>query len=295
MKGRRAAQAHHGVLKLSFSTGALYHLPLRTAFSVAREAGFDGVELVESAELFLLGAAHARRLSQAYGLPVLSVHPPIVPYPGMDDARPTVRRLVSLAKGVDCSLVVLHTPKTASTSSPAWRFFLQALQEHTHPTIRVALETSGFFRPGDERFVLHDVRRLQSFAESHDLPVTFDTAHTGTTPYPILEAFALFNGRVANVHLSDLARRHLFPNWRPLHTLILHHQMPGAGVLPLEEFLRMLLRTGYAGSLTLELSPTALQAWSLAKARANLARAVRFVRDVEERTERHEEHGGSKD
>jgi sugar phosphate isomerase/epimerase len=275
------AQAGHGVLKLSFSTGALYHLPLRTAFAVAREAGFDGVELVEGPELFLLGTAHARRVSQQYGLPVFSVHPPIVPYPGMDDARPTVRRLLFLAKEVDCDLVVLHTPKTASTATPAWRFFLQALQEHTHPTIRVALETSGFFRPGDECCVLHDVRRLQAFAESHDLPVTFDTAHTGTTPYPILEAFALFNGRVANVHLSDLARRRLFPNWRPLHTFLLHHQMPGAGVLPLAEFLRMLVRSGYTGPLTLELSPTALQAWSLVKVRANLARAVDFVRDTE--------------
>jgi len=283
------------VLKLSFSTGALYHLPLRVAFSLARHAGFDGVELVEGAELLLRGAAHARRLSHEYGLPVLSVHPPIVPYPGMDDARPTVRRLVTLAEGVDSNLVVLHTPKTASTESPAWRFFVQALQEHTDPAVRLTLETSGYFRPGDERCVLHDVRRLQAFAEGRKLNVTFDTAHTGTTPYPILEAYALFNGRVANVHLSDLARRRLFPNWRPLHTFLLHHQMPGAGVLPLTEFLRMLLRGGYAGPLTLELSPTAVQAWSLARVRANLERAVRFVRDVEDQTRRFGDHGEAND
>ena len=270
-----------GTLRLSFSTGALYHMPLRTVFLLAREAGLDGVELVDGPEVLLRGPAYVLRLSCEYGLPVFSVHPPVLPYPGMQDARRTLRRLVFVAQGVQCNLVVLHTPKTASTEHPQWRAFLQALHEHSNSGVRVSLENAGFFRPTDGRYLLHDVHALSAFARLHDLPVTFDTAHAGTTPFPLLESLAAFNGRIVNVHLSDLVRRRIFPDWRPLHTFLLHHQMPGKGVLPLADLVRVLLRSGYSGPLTLEISPTALRAWSVALVRSGLAEAVRFVRELE--------------
>ena len=269
-------------MRLSFSTGTLYHLPLRTSFSLAHEAGLDGVELVLGPEVALRGAAHVRRLSQEFRLPVLSVHPPILPYPGMHDTRRILPRLVSLAEQVGCDLVVLHTPKTASTTDRQWTAFLEALQAaHSNPRVRVSLENAGISAPTDESYLLHDARRLSDFATRFDLPVTFDTSHAGTSHYELLEALALFDGRVVNVHLSDLARRRMVPDWQPLYTLFLHHQLPGEGALPLAQFLRTLLRDGHTGILTLEISPTALQAWSLKRVRRGLARSVRFVRQIE--------------
>lgn len=267
--------------RLSFSTGALYHMPLRTIFWLAREAGLDGVELVEGLEVALRGPGYVLRLSREFGLPVLSVHPPVLPYPGMGDARRTLPRLVSLAQGVQCNLVVLHTPKTASTQDPEWITFVQALHAHSNPEVRVSLENAGFFRPTDGRFLLHNVHALGAFVRLHDLPVTFDTAHAGTTPWPLLESLAVFNGRVVNVHLSDLVQRRIFPDWRLLHTLLLHHQMPGKGVLPLADLVRVLVRSCYSGPLTLEISPIALRAWNVARVRSGLAEAVRFVRELE--------------
>lgn len=270
------------MLRLSFSTGILYHLPLQTSFALAREAGFDGVELVHGPEVILRGVAYVRRLSREYELPVLSVHPPIVPYPGMYNARRTLSRLVALAEAVECDLVVLHTPKTASMQDARWTGFVDAVLGHrSNPRVRVSLENSGIFYPSDAHYVLHDIRRLGAFAERYDLPVTFDTAHAGTSHYPLLEAFACLNGRVVNVHFSDLVRRPIFPNWRPLYTFFLHHQMPGEGILPLSEFVSMLLDIGYSGALTLEISPTAIRAWNLALVRASLAQAVQFVRRLQ--------------
>jgi len=269
-------------LRLSFSTGTLYHLPLRISFALAREAGLDGVELVLGPEVTLLGAAHVRHLSQKFCLPVLSLHPPILPYPGMHDTRRVLPRLVSLAEQVGCDLVVLHTPKTASTTDRQWTAFLEALHAaHSNPHVRVSVENGGIFAPTDESYVLHDARRLSDFATRYDLPVTFDTSHAGTSQYKLLEALALFDGRVANVHLSDLAQRRIVPDWQPLYTLFLHHQLPGEGALPLAQFVRTLLRNGYAGILTFEISPTAMHACSLKRVRRGLARCVRFVRQIE--------------
>jgi sugar phosphate isomerase/epimerase len=274
-------QAQSGALQLSFSTGALYHLPLRTVFLLACEAGLDGVELVDGPEVVLRGAPYVLRLSREYGVPIRSVHPPILPYPGMQDARRTLRRLVLLAQGVQCDLVVLHTPKTTSTEHPEWKAFLQALHEYSNHGVKVSLENAGYFRPSDGCYLLQDVHALSAFARLHDLPVTFDTSHAGTAPFPLLGSLALFKGRIVNVHLSDLVQRRISPNWRPLHTFLLHHQMPGKGMLPLADVVQVLVQSGYSGPLTLEISPTALGAWSIARVRTALADAVRFVRERE--------------
>jgi sugar phosphate isomerase/epimerase len=270
------------VLRLSFSTGTLYHLPLRTTFSLAHGAGFQGVELVLGPEVGLRGAAYVHRLSQEYSLPVLSVHPPIVPYPGRRRVGRTLPRLLSVAEQVDCDLVVLHTPKTTAPEEAPWTEFLQALsQPRSDVEARISLENAAIFRQSDVDYVLHDVRRLRVFADRYDLPLTFDTSHAGTTDYGLLDAYAICAERVVNVHFSDLGLRQVFPSWSLLHTFFLHHQMPGDGVLPLAEFVRRLVRSGYSGILTLEVSPAAVRAWSLAGIREGLSRAVKWVRRME--------------
>jgi sugar phosphate isomerase/epimerase len=271
-------------LRLSFSTGALYHLPLRTAFAVAHEAGFAGVELVYCPEVALRGAAPILRLSQEYSLPVLSVHPSVLPYPGHNRAAHILPRLVSLAEHLDCPLVVLHTPKIRALDEPHGRDFFQVLlreRERCRSYLQIAVENAGLYQPSDAQLILHNVFQLRDLADRYDLPVTFDTSHAGTSPYGVLGAYDVLRRRVVNVHFSDLRPRRSLPDWSPLHTVLSHHQMPGEGVLPLAEFVRALLADGYAGTFTLELSPTAIRAWNLAQARQLLMQAIQYVRQLE--------------
>jgi sugar phosphate isomerase/epimerase len=86
---------------------------------------------------------------------------------------------------------------------------------------------------------------------------------------------------VVNVHFSDLLERSIFPDLPYLYTFFKHHQMPGQGTLPLTEFMRLLLAGGYCGVLTLEVSPTALRAWSRQRISRGLTRAVASVRRLE--------------
>ncbi len=271
-------------LRLSFSTGALYHLPLRTAFALAHEAGFAGVELVYCLEVAQRGATPIQRLSQEYSLPVLSVHPSVVPYPGYNRAAYILPRLVSLAERLDCPLVVLHTPRVSALEEPRGKEFVEVLsreRERCSRGLQITVENAGFYRSSDHRFMLHDVFQLRDLADRYDLPVTFDTSHAGTSPYGVLGAYDVLRRRVVNVHFSDLRLRSIFPNWSPLHTVLSHHQMPGEGVLPLAEFVQALLADGYAGIFTLEVSPTAIRVWNLAQARQLLIQAIQFVRQLE--------------
>jgi sugar phosphate isomerase/epimerase len=268
-------------LALSFSTGTLYHFPLRTTFRLVSEAGFDGVELVLGPEVVLRGASYVRRLSQQHGLPVLSIHPPIIRYPGQGHPARLLPRLIALAEQVNCDLIVLHTPKTESMEDARWQQFLAVvLRERAGTDVRVSLENGGIFRSGDQRYLLHDLRRLRVFADHHNLPITFDASHAGTSDHELVEAYATVNGRVVNVHLSDLARQPLFPDWPPLYTFFRHHQLPGDGVLPLAEFMRVLVVSGYSGPVTLEVSPVALKAWSPSRVREGLAKAIASMRGM---------------
>ena len=138
----------------------------------------------------------------------------------------------------------------------------------------------------DTDYLLHDLRRLRAFADRYDLPLTFDTAHAGTSPYELLDAYEFVQGRVVNLHFSDLAHRHVLPKWKWVQTFWQNHQIPGQGELPLAEFMRVLLRGGYCGILTVEVSPTALQAWSLSRIRRGLARTVAVVRQLEAQASR---------
>ena len=271
-------------MRLSFSTGALYHLPLRRAFTLAREAGFDGVELVYCPEVAWRGAAPVQRLMREYSLPVLSVHPSVVPYPGYNRAAHILPRLTSLAERLECPLVVLHTPKVATLQEPLGIEFVKVLlreRQRCNPGLQIAVENAGFYRASDVRYILHDARQLRDLAERYDLPLTFDTSHAGTSPYGVMGAYDILRSRVVNVHFSDLTPRRIFPDWPPLYTVLSHHQMPGQGVLPLTEFVRALLADRYAGILTLEISPTAVQVWNLAQARQALVQAIQFVRQFE--------------
>jgi sugar phosphate isomerase/epimerase len=196
-------------------------------------------------------------------------------------------RLVSLAQQVDCSLVVLHPPKATTTKASQWTEFIKALRrERSNADVQISMENASIFRPSDVRYLLHDLRRLRTFSDRYDVPLTFDTAHAGTSPHELLEAYQFVRGRVINVHFSDLVHRPDLPNWKWLQTLLKNHQMPGQGALPLAEFMRVLLADGYSGLITVEVSPTALKAWSRSRIREGLVQAVASVRQLEAKASR---------
>jgi sugar phosphate isomerase/epimerase len=272
------------VLRLGVSTGTLYHLPLRTSFALAQELELNSVEVVLGPETAIRGPAYVRTLSQSYHLPVSSVHPPIVPYPRMRDTGWVLPRLVSFAERVGAPLVVLHTPKTEHDNSPYWRGFVSALELQLGTSgrnVRISLENAGHYQLSDRRYLLHDIRRLRSFADRYGLDVTLDTAHAGTSEYDLLEAYGILDGRVVNIHLSDLVVSSTIPTWQILDTLFRHHQLPGKGTLNLAELLRLLQSQGYPGTCMLEMSPFAVKAWSLANVRQALAESIAFVRDAQ--------------
>lgn len=270
-------------LSLSLSTGCLAHLPVKYLLRLAHQCGFDGVELVRTPIIAAMRPDRLRDLSAEYRLPILSVHPSVIPYPGYDRASKVLPALVDLANQVASPLVVIHTPKVHRLDHPLAVEFVEVLKREKlrgRPNVTVTVENAGLYGPGDTRYWLHDVAHLRELADQCELALTFDTSHAGTSPEGLMSAYAVLRDRVVNIHLSDLLPRRLPLDWRPLRTLLVQHQMPGEGTLPLPAFLRRLTTDGYSGILTLEPSPLALRAYDFAHLAERLTRAVAFVRQT---------------
>lgn len=267
---------------LSLSTGSLYVYPLRQTFGMAAAAGYDGVELVLGIEAILRGPAWVRALAQAHGLPVRSVHPPILPLPRWDGVT-HVPRVVEFAAAVGAPLVVMHTPDARHLDDADGRAWQRALEEARRrgvaSGVTVALENRAIFYDRQRYTALAHPEALYRYAEANDLPLTLDTVHAATWPLDVLEAYELFRERLVNVHLSDLRP---VPRWldRPwLHSYLKHHQLLGHGVLPITALLDRMRQDGYRGLITLELSPVALGFWWPSKARACLTEMVHVLRN----------------
>ncbi|MDI7275977.1 MAG: TIM barrel protein [Anaerolineae bacterium] len=268
--------------RVLFSTGALYLHPLRTAFEVARAAGCDGIELDACLETMVCGPGVAARLSAETGLPVGAVHPPLFRLPGWRDERTVVPRVVDLGLALGASTIVFHPPRVRSLDHPRVEQFVSLLDEARRRLegtgSQVALENPPVFSAADHVYPLWHIPALARLAERCRLPIALDTAHAGASPYPLMEAYAITRERLAHIHLSDLRAPPRWLDHRWLHSYVKHHQLVGAGELPLQQFLAALAQDGFRGDVTLELSPLSLGIWNLEHTRRRLAEAVQTTR-----------------
>ncbi len=262
---------------VSVSTGSFYVYPLRAALRLIADAGYSAVELVVGPEVWLRGCGYVARLAREHGLEILSVHPPILPFPGWTDIPASLPRLARMTLDLQAAVLCIHPPDVPSADSTILRRFVSALREAlgllAGTNTRLALENLAHFTRKDAAFWLHNPENLAAFAEEMDIPLVLDTAHADSTSLGLDGVYALFRGRIANVHLSDVRHMRYTPRTKYLQTLFTHHQLPGNGCLSLEALLGDLLARGYGGPLTLELSPTALGIWSLRTARRRLIEA----------------------
>ncbi len=266
----------------SFSTACLYHLPLSTVFRLAADAGFDGVELVMSPEIWLRGADFVAGAARHHDLPIHSVHQTLLcTSPRGGGAGRIVDAVdMALALGVHC--VVAHTPWAEDWDDPKaqrWLDTIKVCRERLEDSdTRLSLENQGIYAEG-QRDLLQQVPTLLHFVERYDLAITLDTCHVGTGD--LMATYKLVKGRLVNVHLSDLS----FSSPRLPHPLLqgllTRHRIPGQGDLPLDDLMRQLAMDDFAGPISIEVSPLTLGVWPFSKTRKRLTELASYVRSFE--------------
>jgi sugar phosphate isomerase/epimerase len=259
-------------MHIGFSTGTFYHRSAAYSLRLAREAGYDGVELVLGPEQLLRGLGSTLRAMCEVGVPVRSVHPPFAPLPGWPRAYAEVfPRLASITMSLGAELFVSHTPFLSSPESPRGQRFTRGLRlglEAGGDAIQIGLESSQYNKRS-RRYLLDDLATLTRFAQERGCGVTFDTCHAGANGEDILACYEIVRPALRNVHLSDVIWREGKPRT---------HVLPGEGVLPLAAFLARLAHDGYDGLVTLEIHPGELGLFGRERQAQRLRQALDFVR-----------------
>ena len=269
-------------MKYSLSTGTLYVYPLAWTFRWARQAGFEGIELVVNPEAILRGGPAVRRLAEAEGIEILSVHPTVVPLPGWRERRSGIGPTIRLALEIGAELVVMHTPRSESLDEGEGLAFRQRVENWQGRlagcSLRLAVENKAIRAERERSYALTPLDRLRAFADRHDLGLVLDTAHAGTAGEDLLKARQVFDSRLCNVHLSDLGGQFPLAGFSLAYRFLGEHRFPGAGKLPLANLLADLNRNAYTGPITLEVSPWAVRGWWPPAVRRHLAQALAWMK-----------------
>jgi sugar phosphate isomerase/epimerase len=259
-------------MRISFSTGTFYHRGLGYSLGLAREIGYDGVEVAIGPEYTLRGVSYLARTLERFGVPALSVHPPFKGLPGWPvRAVQVIPLLTGVSHQLNAGLAVVHTPFVSHENSPRLERYSLGLrlgQEAVGGAVRLGLESNQYnMRP--RRFVFDDLATLTRYAQEHNCVVTFDTCHAGANGEDLLACYDIVRPVLGNIHLSDVRWRRGKP-----YT----HVMPGEGALPLDTFLAALARDGYAGLVTLEIRPEEVGLFGRARHLRRMRQALDFVR-----------------
>jgi sugar phosphate isomerase/epimerase len=214
-------------VRVALSTGSVFPEPLSYAFEAAARLGYDGVELLPLGDAASQDVDTVRRLSDAYGVPVLSVHSPCLLVTqrvwGVNPWRKLVRSRRA-AERLGASVVVLHPPFRWQREYAA--SFVESLRrmrettdvrfavENMYPWTAARREVRGYSPGWDPR-------------EDDYADVTLDLSHTSASGTDPLALARDLGERLSHIHLTDgtgLAGRD-------------EHLVPGRGSQPCAELL----------------------------------------------------------
>jgi len=233
------------MMTIGLGTASVSPRPLADAFRIAAELGYDGVEVMVTAERATQSADALRALSSRFGMPVLSIHAPVlVMTTHVFGFSPLgkLRRSVELADAVGATAVVVHPPFRWQQRSA--RQFVDAVRQLSTVGPEIAVENMFPVAVGTVG--------VEAYAPSWnpgelDLPaLTLDFSHASLAGVSALDLAQEWGPRLRHVHLCDGSN--LGPNRR----VVDEHLPPGEGAQPVAETLQLLARTGFTGHVVAE-------------------------------------------
>jgi sugar phosphate isomerase/epimerase len=235
-------------MKILFSTGCFYYLPIRDVFHLAAEAGFDGCDLVIDGRFNKADYIDTVK-SCLEILPIDSVHAPFAMINAWRTHKNGLMKSVEIAKILGAQLVNFHPPSWFSLELSFLKWFKNTedfQREFGLDDVYLTLENMP--RVGKKLmlapYVLYNYHDLITFGMKKNLFFAFDTTHMATCGDDIIAAFLQYfnTGRLKNIHISD-------------NQSFKSHLFLGRGELPIAKLLNTMTKLGYDGMITLELAP----------------------------------------
>ncbi|WP_438854900.1 sugar phosphate isomerase/epimerase family protein [Agromyces sp. M3QZ16-3] len=226
----------------------MYPLEPEQAFRIAKDAGFDGVEIMVSQEATTQDPVALNEMSERYGLPILSIHAPVLlltHFVWGRDPRVKLARTAELAKAVGAGSVVVHPPfRWQASYALEFLSIVRTLSEEHG--VEIAVENMFPWRAAGRNMKAYapgwDPRQMDCDA------VTLDFSHAALSGTDSMQLATDLGERLRHVHLCDgsgaIGEGQIFDE----------HLLPGKGREPVAEVLRMLADRGWDGSIVAEVN-----------------------------------------
>jgi sugar phosphate isomerase/epimerase len=260
----RAVKAPRPLIALS--TASVFPDRTPDAFEVAARLGYDGVEVMVSADAISQDVEVIRRLVDYHGIPVLAVHAPCLLITqrvwGYEPWGKLIRAK-EMAEKLGARVVVVHPPfrwqrDYAKDFGPG----LERMREETD--VVFAVENMYPLRAGGAEMAPYAPSWNPVLMDSPH--VTLDLSHTAVSGSDALEMAGELGDRLAHVHMADgsgVANRD-------------EHLVPGRGTQPCAPVLEKLAADGYSGAVVLEVNTR--RAVSREARLADLSESLEFTR-----------------
>jgi sugar phosphate isomerase/epimerase len=236
------------MIRVGMSTSCVYPLGLEAGFRLAAEAGFDGVEVMVTRDSATQSPERLLALSETYGLPILSIHAPVLLLTAFvwgRDPRVKLERSAALAAAVGAPTVVVHPPfRWQSGYAEQFESIVRDLRAERG--VEIAVENMFPWKVAG--------KALAAYAPGWDPvsldcdAVTLDFSHAALSGRDGLEMAMALGPRLRHIHLCDgsgaLDEDKVFDE----------HLLPGHGSQPVAEVLDFLAASGWNGSVVAEIN-----------------------------------------
>jgi len=230
------------------STTCVYPWSPERSFAMAKEAGYDGIELMVTRDVRTQDPAALIELSDRFELPILSVHAPVLlisQFVWGRDPRVKLERSAELARAVGAPTVVVHPPfRWQRTYAERFLDLVAATSDEYATTIAVENMFPWTVRG----------RTMAAYAPHWDPSdfdcdaVTLDFSHAALSGQDGLELATRFGSRLKHIHLCDGAAP--TEDGTPFD----EHLPPGSGSQPIAETLTALAASGWDGQIVAEVN-----------------------------------------
>jgi len=237
---RRAA----GDIPVALSTASVFPERTADAFDLASRLGYDGIEVMVTADPVSQDADVLRRLADYHGVPVLAVHAPCLLITQRVWGREPWAKLVraaDVASKLGAGVVVVHPPfRWQREYAREFESGLAKAQARTE--VKFAVENLYPLRAGSAEVAAYAPH--WNPVELDCRYVTLDLSHTAASDSDALEMADRLGSRLAHIHLTDGTKPGL-PD---------EHLVPGRGNQPCGPLLERLHGSGFGGVVVVEIS-----------------------------------------
>ena len=251
---------------VALSTASVFPDRVADAFEIAARLGYDGLEVMVSADAVSQDVGALQRLADYHGVPVLALHAPCLLVTqrvwGYEPWGKLVRSQEA-AQQLGAKVVVVHPPFRWQRDYA--KDFSEGLARMTEESdIIFAVENMYPLRAGGAEVAAYAPHWNPLLMDSPH--VALDLSHTATSGSDAYAMAEELGDRLAHVHMADGSG---LPNRD-------EHLVPGRGTQPCAPLLEKLAADGYRGMVVLEVNTR--RATTREARLADLSEALEFTR-----------------